>query len=498
MLTNARITGLGGNEGTPAPTNPKLIEKLRGEVGFSGTIITDDLQPVSKWSGVDLPTTIVNSMKAGADLMLFTYPGDPVMDQIIEKIKGDVPEERVNEAYSKSQSAGTESKPTETKTTPSGGSDKSCECSTGTTNVSATTGDGGGCGEKGYSSGKRNSKPNKDQIWSFFKSKGLSDIAVAGIMGNIEQESAFMPDAVNPIGCRGIVQWCGDRNTKLDSFAKERGKAWDCLGLQLEFVWHEVTQTGESGVMKNLNAAKTPGDAGNVWAVEYERMAAHEQAGRAERAEKLYKEYTGKEASALGGGGSECPDSTGGAAPMSEDCAALVAKYKQLRGSKLVETNSKEIDNDLANCTTGPIQCGTAIGSGGGVNPKLLRAVIAAVENSGGENVDVWNMNTRHPCDGKNHPNGKASDLYCLDNNHQDGKGGFTAPGNGQFYGVSNGGKGPSRDKCNRMFKYLYDHYDELGLTELIWNADTAFSKAGSGKHMVVSGHDDHIHIGVK
>lgn len=163
---------------------------------------------------------------------------------------------------------------------------------------------GGDCGEQGYAGGGRNSQANKDQIWNYFKSKGLSDVAVAGIMGNIDQESAFMPDANNNNqsanqgmvggGCRGIVQWCASRNEGLEKFAKERGTDWTCLGTQLDYVWYEVTETGEAGVMQNLNSAQTPSEAGNVWAVEYERMATYEQSGRAERAERIYEEYTGQ------------------------------------------------------------------------------------------------------------------------------------------------------------------------------------------------------------
>ncbi|MFZ1360812.1 MAG: phage tail tip lysozyme [Candidatus Saccharimonadales bacterium] len=368
------------------------------------------------------------------------------------------------------------------------------DCDSGEGAASAvSTGDGGGCGEQGYHEGKE-SQANKQQVWAFFKSKGLSDVATAGILGNAMQESRAMPDADNGksmnfahastgSGCIGLLQWC-DRAPGLRDFAKERGKEWNCLGVQLEWAWYEMTETAEKQVMEPLKAAKTPGEAAMVFARIYERPGENEYAGRDTEAGKVYKEFTGKDAGGVGSSstvssGAECP-SDGGAGIMSEDCAALVQKYKSLRGSKLTETVEKDIDQDLENCTTNPVQCGIPGGSGGGVHPKLLRAVIAAVENSGGEKVRVWNINTRHPCDGLNHPNGKASDLYC------------------HIPSMSNRGEGPSADKCLRIFKYLYDHYDELGLSELIWNENTPFSKIGDGKHLFVDGHADHIHIGVK
>lgn len=199
---------------------------------------------------------------------------------------------------------------------------------------SSSSGDTNGpCGEQGYGSGNRNSEANRKQIWDFFvnkfkedfKSRGMDDaaatrqaeIAAAGVLGNIEQESAFMPDAVNSLGCSGIVQWCFSRNDQMRQFAADRGKDWTCLGTQLDFVWHEVTQTGEAGVMDGMASAKTPGEAGDTWAVEYERMRSDEQAGRAERAEKIYNEYTGKTSAIQSGAGNSAEDDCETGAPAS-------------------------------------------------------------------------------------------------------------------------------------------------------------------------------------
>ena len=443
MLTNARITGLGGNDGTPAPTNPKLIEKLRGEVGFSGTIITDDLQAVSTWSHIDLPTTIVNSMKAGADLMIFAYPGDPTMDQIIAKIKGDVPDERINEAYSKSQSAGTESKPTETKTTPSGGSGKSCECSTGTTNVSATTGDGGGCGSK------TDMEANKKQIWSFLKNKGLSDAGAAGIMGNAEQESSFNPSATNGIGCRGFVQWCFERNDALESFARDRGKTWDCLGLQLEYMWHEMEDgsnirradgvkvpqgkklydllNGADFPQKSQYTGSEPAKAAKIFHDFFERAntAAGEDKGRPERAEGQYKALTGKEASSLGAGGgsgASCPSESKSDDSMpSGDCSTLVEELRKYIKDGKVTNYSGSFNNteeDLKKCSE---NTNDHVKDCAGVTPKLLRVIVALIKHFDSKGLGPFqynNMNKGHSCDGGKHTQGQAVDtLYgseCL------------------------------------------------------------------------------------
>ncbi len=370
---------------------------------------------------------------------------------------------------------------------PSGTSTASAACcgSSGANKTAATAG-GGGCGEQGYAEGKRNSEANKQQIWGFLKSKGLSDIAAAGVLGNMDQESGgFMPDAENWLDppCIGIIQWCFERRDNLITYAKEKVTEWSCLGTQLEFMWHEVTETAEGAVMVNLKAAKTPSEAANIWAREYERPGASEYAGRAEKAEKHYTDMTGKSGAAqLSSSGSvaSCASAAdSGAGIMSADCKTLVEKYKQLRTSgKLKETDAKSIDQDLANCTEDPIVCGISGGEGGGVHPVLLRAVIAGIENSGGGEFEVWNMNTRHPCDQFNHPPGKASDIVCNGN--------------------SSNSKNDATPKCNAIFKYYHDNYDELKLSELIWQYPPPPFSCDDGKSQCdVEGHKDHIHIGV-
>lgn len=373
----------------------------------------------------------------------------------------------------------------------------------GVGNAVAGGGGGGGCGSD-------DPEANKQQIWSFLKSKGLTDDAAAGIMGNMEQESTFNPKATNPIGCRGVVQWCFGRNDNLDSYAAGKGTSWDCLGTQLEYMWHEMSETDQgqfNGAGEKLeiplvdalngkpfaNSSKYTGsgayNAGAIFHDYFERAntSTGEHLGRGERAEKIYQEFTGKAAdtSLLGSsatpGGNACPTGgAGGGGIMSEECAALVKKYDELKASgKIIahsEGEGKNIDKDLQNCTTDQIECGGE-GKKGGTHPRLLRAVVAAAENSGASSLDHWNINTGHGCDQFRHPMGMASDIYCK--------------GNNQGTGV-----GASED-CNKLFIYFYDNYDELGITELIWQYppkgyscdDPKIMCSGSGDHT------DHIHI---
>lgn len=388
------------------------------------------------------------------------------------------------------------------------------------------SGGGGGCGST--------AEENKKQIWDFLVSKGLSEEAAAGIMGNMEQESGFMPTADNGKtmgfrdstgrGCRGVVQWCHGRNAGLDTYVQEHGngRSWDCLGLQLEYMWWEMTETEQGQYNGNgdyleiplpdaLNGAEfsrksnyTNSGAYNAAAIfhdYYERANTQkgEHLGRGERADEIFREFTGREPQALastqsGSGGQQQCTAQGGNGNNNnqngnsntvppEDCAELIARFNKLVDEgKITLVDPSRQAKDFQNCTTDQIECGTN-GGVGGVNPKILRAVVAAAENSGNGSMELWSFNTGHGCDGLNHPHGKAIDIAC----------------NGNTQGMRD-----ADEKCNRIFEYLYNNYEALGGEELIWQYPPGADETGGGyscsdpKIMCnVPGHADHIHFGV-
>jgi hypothetical protein len=359
--------------------------------------------------------------------------------------------------------------------------------------LSPDGGGGGPCGEQGYSSGKRNSQANKDQIYSFFKSKGLSDTAIAGIMGNMQSESAFMPDANNGNsaadggggGCRGVVQWCSGRNRNLTEFAQQKGTDWSCLGTQLEFIWHEVTQTGEAGVMDSLSAAKTPTDAAVAWANGYERMKASELPGRAPNAEKLYTEYTGQAATPLAdsssnsSGNSNCANAgevstPGGPGSLPDgECTELIERVKKLESEgKIVLMNKAPEMRDIENC--GKV---TTCPSSGhiGVEKHTLQVLIAIAEQSG-QVAKVYALNSDHHCDKGEHGKGLGIDIPWASSTPQ-----------GQA-----------------IYKFLYNNAAALGINKLIYNPppdglQCMYGGKPTGCNTTyaadIGGHGDHIHV---
>ena len=100
----------------------------------------------------------------------------------------------------------------------------------------------------------------KDTIWNYFKGKGLDNNAVAGIMGNIQQESDFNAKAVNSkSGASGIFQWLGSRKKELMAYADNLGKSWTDLKVQLDFAWKEMNSTEKNSLTslkKNMSATQ--------------------------------------------------------------------------------------------------------------------------------------------------------------------------------------------------------------------------------------------------
>lgn len=161
------------------------------------------------------------------------------------------------------------------------------------------------------------------EIWSYLRSKGLSEYAVAGIMGNIKAESAMRPNNVedrsgisdedytasvdNGTYTRftsdaygyGFCQWTfGTRKRNLLSFAQSRGVSVGDPRMQLDFLVAEL-QAEYSGLYNTLLKAVTVAEASNAFLLNYERPASTIPAVQAYRAKlgmeffNAYRDITG-------------------------------------------------------------------------------------------------------------------------------------------------------------------------------------------------------------
>lgn len=106
------------------------------------------------------------------------------------------------------------------------------------------------------------------EAYGYLKSKGYSDAAVAGILGNLVNESGrgLNTRAIHDNGTGlGIAGWRDPqpgkgRKTNLINYAAQRGADVYDLRTQLDFLDHEL-KTKEIGVYKRLMSSKTPSEA---------------------------------------------------------------------------------------------------------------------------------------------------------------------------------------------------------------------------------------------
>ena len=170
------------------------------------------------------------------------------------------------------------------------------------------------------------SEADERTIWSFLKSKGLKDEAVAGIMGNLNAESALRSNNLEQIyECKlghtdesytegvdsgsyanfvhdkagyGLAQWTyWSRKENLLKFAQAAGKSIADLQMQLDFLWKELQ--GYTGVMKVLHNAESVREASDVILIEFESPADQSEQVKVTRAafgQRYYDKYATKEA----------------------------------------------------------------------------------------------------------------------------------------------------------------------------------------------------------
>lgn len=95
---------------------------------------------------------------------------------------------------------------------------------------------------------------NEEIVWNFLRSKGLSEIATAAAMGNIQAESGFDP-GVQEYGSGigfGLAQWSYGRRTQIEQYAADKGKPVSDINTQLDFLWMEMDPNANRSGYANL------------------------------------------------------------------------------------------------------------------------------------------------------------------------------------------------------------------------------------------------------
>lgn len=147
----------------------------------------------------------------------------------------------------------------------------------------------------------------EEKVWFTLRNAGYSEIAVAGVMGNISQESKWNPAVENSIGAIGLCQWL-DRAPELKAYANSKGIEWSDVDTQIEFILAELTPGGKGIAtyqgtcgpkgykIDNWKNANTPEEAAEAFCKFYERCGEKEanMNYRKQEAVRFYNMYKGK------------------------------------------------------------------------------------------------------------------------------------------------------------------------------------------------------------
>lgn len=142
---------------------------------------------------------------------------------------------------------------------------------------------------------------NVQKAFNYFVGKGLTPAQSAGIVGNLMQESGVNPNSVSNGGQTiGIAQWEGGRDDALRAFAQKAGKPYTDLGVQLDYLWQELT-TGYQPALAAVKATSSAGDAAQAFELGFEHASNPVMENRIRNANDVLATY-GKGATGVGKG----------------------------------------------------------------------------------------------------------------------------------------------------------------------------------------------------
>lgn len=165
----------------------------------------------------------------------------------------------------------------------------------------AASGGGSGGSASGYTG-----DTIAEKTWNFLIGQGFSEIAVAGLMGNIHQESGgFNPAIVENGGSGegiGLIQWSYGRRTQLENYAAAMGKHWTDVDVQLDFLLMELTPGGSqyanfqfipSSAYDQWTNATSPEEAARIFSEAFERPGTPMMENRIHWANVYYEQFQG-------------------------------------------------------------------------------------------------------------------------------------------------------------------------------------------------------------
>ena len=103
----------------------------------------------------------------------------------------------------------------------------------------------------------------------YYKKIGIPSHVAAAIIGNMITESTLSGGATNPndlgMTSQGLIQWRGERLDRLKEYAKNKGKDWRNINIQLEYVLYEMKKYYPNDY-KNIMSSTTAAEASEAFA----------------------------------------------------------------------------------------------------------------------------------------------------------------------------------------------------------------------------------------
>ena len=150
-------------------------------------------------------------------------------------------------------------------------------------------------------------KDNLEKILNFLMREGLTLAQASGVIGNLMAESGLNPAIIQGGGTApdtyvpvsgvgfGLAQWTSsDRQAGLSAFAQQMGAPITDLGVQMNYLWKELS-TNYASTLSSLKATNDPVQAAVVFHKGYEGSAdsyAQVVANRGGNAARVYQTYS--------------------------------------------------------------------------------------------------------------------------------------------------------------------------------------------------------------
>ncbi len=257
--------------------------------------------------------------------------------------------------------------------------------------------------------------PNDRTAFDFFRTKGLSAVQAAGIVGNLDQESGVNPTEYQLGGGpgRGIAQWSeGGRwnsssGDNAESFAADgHGSVWS-LTTQLEFIWYELTQRGYG--FSDLKSQTTVDGAEYAFQDKFEICGTCDESERQAYAATVYKAFSKDPVRGTGGsGGGTCTQSWGSCSADGESGSCVDTAACGDSGGASTPGYCPGPSN-IQCCTTPPKR--SSGGEGGGASDSVATLALANVGDGACSRNSKGGQSFDSSCTG----NGGEPEYWCAD-----------------------------------------------------------------------------------